>query len=175
MEQSLHEALLGASKEELIDIIEERSYLDPVFLKTLRYRLLQKEESAEEKIRAFQEKVREEMTLRYPDTSVLRSAGFTLKREMDHFSTYEYLLACAAIIRAFDDALCNGAGMEDESDFELSMDIETAQEMAISKVKDAEISSEERKKITEFLEEDIKKPLDVYDTDLFIQILRSLQ
>ena len=100
----IYEALQNASKEELIDIIEERMYLDPVFRKTLENRLLHENEQIAELIASFKSQVEEEMSLRYPDTSVLRLACFNMKRSAASLSLYDTLLVDVAIIGTFDDA-----------------------------------------------------------------------
>ena len=111
--------LKKATKEELIDIIEERMYLDPDFRRTLEHRLAVKNISVEDQIREFQHQVLDEMGHRSPDTSVIRSAWFALRRNMQAWKTPDFCRGCIAVIRTFDDALCNGAGMEDDSDFEI--------------------------------------------------------
>ena len=175
MTNPIYEALQNASKKELIDIIEERMYLDPVFRKTVENRLLHKNEPITELIASFKSQVEDEMSLRYPDTSVLRSACFNLKRKIDSLSLYDTLLADVAIIRSFDDALCNGAGMEDETDFELSMDVEEAQRNAIKKIEESQIDGEEKMKALLMMEDELKKPLDVFGEDIFLGIITALR
>ena len=175
MINQIYEALQNASREELIDIIEERLYLDPVFRKTVEHRLLSKNKSVAGQISAFTDQVAEEMSLRHPDTSVLISACFNLKRAMGSWSVYDSLLADIAIIRTFDDALCNGAGMEDDTDFEISMEVEEARDNAIKQLKEKQPVGKEKAKITELLEKELALPLGVFGKDIFSAIIDVLE
>lgn len=175
MKNQVLEALQNASKEELIDIIMERLYLDPVFRKTVENRLLSKGKSVSEQIDAFKNQIDEEMSQRYPDTTVLRSACFNLKRAMDTWSVYDFLLANVAIIRTIDNALCYGAGMEDDTDFELSMEVEDARDNAIKKIQGSKLDVKEKEKVCLLLNNELKTPLDVFGKDVFLEIIDAVQ
>ena len=176
MKKTLSEKLRSASKEELIDIIEERLHLDSVFRKTLEYRFAAGEsKDVSELMDSFRRQVDEEVDKRYPDTSVIRSARFALEKAMDSWSVYDYCVGCVAIIRAFADALCRGAGMDDDSDFELSMDMEDASNLAVEKLKGCSLNDEDRGRIRTMLLKEMDRPLDVGSgKELFGSILKAL-
>lgn len=175
MDINIINELNEATKEELIDIIEERMHLDPIFRRNLEHRFSTKKISAGEQIREFQRKVADEMEYRNPDTSVIRSAGFALQRNIQTWSVVDYCHACIAIIRSFDDALCNGAGMEDDSDFEISMDLEAASDNAIERIKSSNLSDSERQEIFDIISAELKSPLSVYGNDIFTNIRDALK
>ena len=76
------DALHNASREELIDMIEERMHMDPAFRKIVEHRLKSDAASDTDKqIRDFQNQVMDEMTRRHPDTTITRSACNVLCRE----------------------------------------------------------------------------------------------
>ena len=63
MKDSLMEALHNASREELIDMIEERMHMDPAFWRIVEHRLKSDAASDPDKqISAFQNQVMDEMT-----------------------------------------------------------------------------------------------------------------
>ena len=167
--------LKKATKEELIDIIEERMYLDPDFRRTLEHRLAVKNISVEDQIREFQHQVLDEMGHRSPDTSVIRSAWFALRRNMQAWKTPDFCRGCIAVIRTFDDALCNGAGMEDDSDFEISMDLEEASRNAVERVQKGGLSDRERQDIIDMISAELNSPLSVYGSDVFTNIMDAVK
>lgn len=162
--------LKAATKEELIDIIEERLYLDPDFRRTLEHRLATKNIRIEDQIREYQRQVSDEMDHRSPDTSLIRSAWFALRRNMQTWNTPDFCRGCIAVIRTLDDALCNGAGMEDDSDFEISMDLEEASRNAIERVQASKLSDSERQDIFDMISAELITPLSVYGRDVFTNI-----
>ena len=174
MSNNIIEVLHEVTKEELIDIIEERMYLDPDFRRTLEHRLFTKNISADDQIREFKRQVAAEMEYRSPDTSIIRSAGFALRRNMQSWPVVDFCRACIAIIRTFDDALCHGAGMEDESDFEISMDLEEASKNAVERVQTSVMLDSDRQKVLDLISTELKTPLSVYGSDIFTDIRDAL-
>ncbi len=174
MDINIISALQEATKEELIDIIEERMYLDSDFRKALEHRLSTKNINAEEQIREFQRQVAAEMEYRSPDSSIIRSAGFALQRNMQSWSVVDFCRACVAIIRTFDNALCNGAGMEDDSDSAISMDLEEASDNAVERIKSSNLSDSEKQEIFDIISAELKSPLSVYGNDVFTNIRDAL-
>lgn len=168
-------ALQEAIKEELIDIIEERAYLDFDFRRAIKHRLSAKIINTEEQIREFQRQVAAEMKYRSPDSSVIRSAGFALQRNMQSWYVDDFCRACVAIIRTFDNALCNGAGMEDDTDSAISMDLEEASDNAVESIKSSNLSDSERQEIFNIISAELKAPLYVCGNDGFTNIRDALK
>ena len=176
MKDSLMEALHNASREELIDMIEERMDMDPAFRKIVEHRLKSDAASEPDKqIRAFQNQVMDEMTRRRPDTTVIRSACNVLNRQMESWPAADYCRGCIAIIRTLDSAYANGAGTEDDTHYLISMDIESAAEYAKTRIRLKTLPDSEAEKITALLEAETRKPLEAFGDFIFTDILDGMR
>ena len=93
-------------------------------------------------------------------------------RYQESWAIYDYCRGYLDIIRSLDYALCNGAGIEDDTDFEISMDLEDAAKCIKERIKKERLSDEEKEKIQALIEGELSRPLDVFGKDIYSDILQ---
>ena len=150
------QAISALSKEELIDIIMEKvnDHGDYNFRVVIENKMSVKENSPETIIENYRTGIANEMSCRVPDSFVIESLTRTMMKDMEKWGIYDTVAGCIEIIQLLDDALCNGAGMEDEEDFSISCDIETAAEYAAKRIREqAGFDNEEYAKLAALLRE----------------------
>ena len=162
-------------KDELVDIIVQRMYQDPALMRILQNRFELGNGDLNSAIELYKKQIEVEMDSRYPDTQVMRSATDSFMTQLENWSIYECCVGCVTIMRVLDEALSNGAGMEDESDFELQMDIEEASDFAVRAVKEEEISVHDKEKLLEYLGKEANINFNVFGQNIVTDILKEVE
>ena len=145
---------LNTLSKELIEIIMEKinDHGDYNFMRVIENKMSIKENSPDKIIENYREGIEDEMSRRNPDSFVIESLTRDMMKDMKKWGIYDTVAGCIQIIQLLDDALCNGAGMEDEEDFNITCDIENAAQYAVKRIQEqTKFEGEEYAKLTALL------------------------